>query len=80
MDRSRRADAGAGVGASTEPGTGRGSGRASRAERGPYRQPEGRRRATESGDGISFNEVFAPEAGAFNDDNLGVMQEAIEKC
>jgi len=33
-----------------------------------------------SGDGIGLDEVFPPEAGTFNDDDLGVMQEAIEKC
>ena len=27
------------------------------------------------GDGIGFDEVFTPEAGAFNDDALGVIQK-----
>jgi hypothetical protein len=34
-------------------------------------------RATFSGDGISFDEVFAPEAGPFDDHHLGVMQKPV---
>jgi hypothetical protein len=33
-----------------------------------------------SGCRISFDEILASEAGAFNDDDLRVMQETIEKC
>jgi len=36
-------------------------------------------RAISSGDGIGLDEVFAPEAGAFNDNDLGVVQETIQK-
>ena len=36
-------------------------------------------RATFSGDGVGFDEVFASEAGPFDDDDLGVMQKPVEQ-